>query len=134
MVAKEKISEDDKNNTIANITTHTDMLVGAEGVGLVVDIIQRLVETLAALSSEMRRQHVEPLGFESILGTTHFTVTQRRQLRRALRRWSVLHPETDPETDPGPWTYRSGARDARAILQHIEAHLDRRAPAFGALR
>jgi 3-hydroxybutyryl-CoA dehydrogenase len=37
MVSKEKISEEDKNNTIANITTHTDMIAGVEDVGLVVE-------------------------------------------------------------------------------------------------
>jgi 3-hydroxybutyryl-CoA dehydrogenase len=37
MVAKEKISEEDKNNTISNITAHTDMMAGVEGVGLVVE-------------------------------------------------------------------------------------------------
>lgn len=37
MVAKEKISEEDKNNTINNITTHTDMNVGVKNVGLVVE-------------------------------------------------------------------------------------------------
>jgi len=37
MVAKEKISEEDMNNTIANITTHTDMVAGVEEVGLVVE-------------------------------------------------------------------------------------------------
>jgi 3-hydroxybutyryl-CoA dehydrogenase len=37
MVAKEKISEVDKNNTISNITTHTDMVRGVEDVQLVVE-------------------------------------------------------------------------------------------------
>ena len=37
MVAKEKITEADKNNTISNITTHTDMSVGVKNVGLVVE-------------------------------------------------------------------------------------------------
>ena len=37
MVAKEKISEEDKNSTIANIVTHTDLVNGVEGVGLVVE-------------------------------------------------------------------------------------------------
>ena len=37
MVAKEKISEEDKNNTVANITIHTDLVTGVEGVGLVVE-------------------------------------------------------------------------------------------------
>jgi len=37
MVAKEKISEEDKNNTINNIATHTDMKAGVQNVGLVVE-------------------------------------------------------------------------------------------------
>jgi 3-hydroxybutyryl-CoA dehydrogenase len=37
MVAKEKISEADKNNTINNISTHTDMNAGVKNVGLVVE-------------------------------------------------------------------------------------------------
>ena len=37
MVAKEKISEQDKNNTLENITTFTDLEKGAENVGLVVE-------------------------------------------------------------------------------------------------
>ncbi len=37
MVAKEKITEEDKNNTIGNINTHTDMMAGVEDVGLVVE-------------------------------------------------------------------------------------------------
>lgn len=90
-------------------------------------VIHRLVEALAALSSEERWRHVEPVGLEAILGSTHFTVTQRRQLRRALRRWSVLCPETDP----GPLATQSGDSNARALLQRIEAHLDRQAPSFG---
>ncbi len=37
MVAKEKISETDKANTLANITTYTDTIPGVEGVDLVVE-------------------------------------------------------------------------------------------------
>lgn len=37
MVAKEKISEADKSNTIGNITTHTDLKVGVTDVQLVVE-------------------------------------------------------------------------------------------------
>lgn len=37
MVAKEKITETDKNNTIANITTFTDMIKGVNDVQLVVE-------------------------------------------------------------------------------------------------
>ncbi|MDB3907348.1 3-hydroxybutyryl-CoA dehydrogenase [Crocinitomicaceae bacterium] len=37
MVAKEKISEDDKNNTLGNITTYTSLEAGVKGVDLVVE-------------------------------------------------------------------------------------------------
>lgn len=37
MVAKEKISEDDKNNTLNNITTYTSLEEGVKGVDLVVE-------------------------------------------------------------------------------------------------
>ena len=37
MVAKEKISEDDKNKTISNIETHTDLFKGVEDVQLAVE-------------------------------------------------------------------------------------------------
>ena len=37
MVAKEKISEDDKNATLGNITTYTDVKDGVQGVDLVVE-------------------------------------------------------------------------------------------------
>ena len=37
MVAKEKISEDDKNNTLANLATYTDMNAGVADVQLVVE-------------------------------------------------------------------------------------------------
>ena len=37
MVAKEKISEDDKNNTLANLSTYTDMKSGVADVQLVVE-------------------------------------------------------------------------------------------------
>ena len=37
MVAKEKISEADKNNTLKNITTHTDLKTGVSNADLVVE-------------------------------------------------------------------------------------------------
>jgi len=37
MVKKEKITEDDKNNTLSNITTYTDIKEGVKGVDLVVE-------------------------------------------------------------------------------------------------
>ena len=37
MVAKEKITEADKNNTISNITTYTNITEGVKGVDLVVE-------------------------------------------------------------------------------------------------
>ena len=37
MVSKEKITEDDKKNTLSNITTHIDIPSGVKNVGLVVE-------------------------------------------------------------------------------------------------
>ena len=37
MVKKERITEEDKENTLANITTYTDMNAGVKGVDLVVE-------------------------------------------------------------------------------------------------
>ena len=37
MVKKERITEDDKNNTLSNITTYTDIKEGVKGVDLVVE-------------------------------------------------------------------------------------------------
>ena len=118
-----KVISDNRDHSAARLTRKR---VG-ELVGNNMTVIHRLVEALAALSSEKRCRHVEPVGLEAILGATHFTVTQQRQLRRALRRWSVLCPGTDP----APWTTAFRDTNARAMLQRIEAHLDRQAPAFG---
>ncbi len=118
-----KVISDNRDHSAALLTRHR---VG-ELIGNKMTVIHRLVEAIGALSSEKRRQHVEPVGLETILGATHFTVTQRRQLRRALRRWSVLCPETDPV----PWTTPFRNTGAHDMLQRIEAHLDRRAPSFG---
>ncbi|PCJ27448.1 MAG: 3-hydroxybutyryl-CoA dehydrogenase [Flavobacteriales bacterium] len=53
MVAKEKISEDDKNNTIANITTHTDMNTGVADVQLVVEAATENLELKLKIFNSM---------------------------------------------------------------------------------
>jgi len=59
MVAKEKISEDDKNATLANITTYTEMNKGVEDVELVVeaateniDLKLKIFEDLSKVTNE----------------------------------------------------------------------------------
>lgn len=59
MVAKEKISEDDKNATLANITTYTEMIKGVEDVELVVeaateniDLKLKIFEDLSKMTHE----------------------------------------------------------------------------------
>ena len=59
MVAKEKISEDDKNATLANITTYTEMIKGVEEVELVVeaateniDLKLKIFEDLSKMTHE----------------------------------------------------------------------------------
>ncbi len=56
-----------------------------------------VVETLAGacgrLSGELRRLEAEPPELEACLERWHFTVTERRELRRLLRRRRTLAPE-----------------------------------------
>lgn len=59
MVAKEKISEDDKNATLGNITTYTEMIKGVEEVELVVeaateniDLKLKIFEDLSKMTHE----------------------------------------------------------------------------------
>ena len=53
MVAKEKISEDDKNNTLQNITTFTSIPEGAKGVDLVVEAATENVDLKLSIFKEL---------------------------------------------------------------------------------
>lgn len=61
MVAKEKISEEDKNNTLNNITTHTELISGVENVDLVVEAATENVDLKLKIFKEldeMTKEHV----------------------------------------------------------------------------
>jgi hypothetical protein len=100
-----------------------------ELIGDNVALIAAVVEQLAMLAEEQRRLHAEPPGFEEVLTAAHFSVTRQRQLRRALRRWAVLCPDTDP----GDWLREQATRSAAEILAAIEEHLDSRPAPLRAL-
>lgn len=61
MVAKEKISENDKQNTLNNLSTHTDMLKGVEDVDLVVEAATENIDLKLKIFKDldkMTKQHV----------------------------------------------------------------------------
>ena len=53
MVSKEKISEDDKNNTLSNITTFTELLNGVESADLVVEAATENVDLKLKIFKDM---------------------------------------------------------------------------------
>ena len=53
MVSKEKISEDDKNNTLSNITTFTELLNGVESADLVVEAATENVDLKLRIFKDM---------------------------------------------------------------------------------
>jgi 3-hydroxybutyryl-CoA dehydrogenase len=55
MVAKEKITEEDKINTLANITTYTDITEGVKGVDLVVEAATENKELKLKVFAELDR-------------------------------------------------------------------------------
>ncbi len=56
-------------------------------------IIEAVAQACAPLSRELRRIEAEPPELEACLERWHFTVTERRELRRLLRRRRTLAPE-----------------------------------------
>lgn len=71
MVAKEKISADDKNNTIANIITHTDMNEGVADVQLVVEAATENVDLKLKIFKSMD----EATSSEVILATNTSSIS-----------------------------------------------------------
>lgn len=71
MVAKEKISADDKNNTIANIITHTDLNAGVADVQLVVEAATENVDLKLKIFKSMD----EATSDEVILATNTSSIS-----------------------------------------------------------
>ncbi len=71
MVAKEKITEGDKNNTVANISTYTDLYKGVDGVQLVVEAATENVDLKLKIFKSMD----EATGDEVILATNTSSIS-----------------------------------------------------------
>ena len=71
MVAKEKISEEDKSNTLANLTTHTVMADGVKGVDLVVEAATENV----SIKLEIFKQLDEICDEKTILSTNTSSIS-----------------------------------------------------------
>lgn len=71
MVAKEKISEDDKKTTLANITTYTDIMAGVEYASLVVEAATENVD----LKLKIFKQLDEATADDTILATNTSSIS-----------------------------------------------------------
>lgn len=96
-------------------------------IGDSLETINALIEPLQRLSAELSERRVEPGGLERLLQASHFTTTQRRQLRRLLRRWSVVCPQVDAVD----WVAFKALSDAGSVIASMQEHLEGVAPTFG---
>ena len=71
MLAKEKISDEDKNNTIANISTHTDMATALKGMDLVVEAATENVDIKLSIFKQLD----ELCDVNTILGTNTSSIS-----------------------------------------------------------
>ena len=86
-----------------------------------------LIEPLQRLSAELSQRRVDPEELRELLHKLHFTTTQRRQLRRLLRRWPIICPQVKV-TD---WVISNGLTDANSVITSITEHLESIPPTFG---
>ena len=71
MLAKEKISDEDKKNTIANISTHTDMASALKGMDLVVEAATENVDIKLSIFKQLD----ELCDVNTILGTNTSSIS-----------------------------------------------------------
>ena len=95
-------------------------------VGNHLETIDSLISSLRSLSTELRERAVEPEALARLLEDTHFTTTQRRQLRALLRRWATVCGQTDA----GDWVASRGLADAHGVIGALADHLEDVAPRF----
>ncbi len=88
--------------------------------------IAAAAEILRGLAVDVARTSAEPAGFHAILSRAHFTTTQRRQLRRLLRRFAALCPDDDVAS----WIVAAGDVDAGSVISRLEQNVERKAPSF----
>ena len=71
MLSKEKISEEDKNSTLSNITIHTDLSIGVKDTDLVVEAATENVD----LKLKIFKQLDEICDKNTILGTNTSSIS-----------------------------------------------------------
>ena len=74
MVKKERISEDDKAATLANLTTYTDMAEGVKGIGLVVEAATENVDLKLKIFKDLDRLTAPEVILAS--NTSSISITQ----------------------------------------------------------
>ncbi len=95
-------------------------------IGDSLETIDALLEPLQRIAAELCQMRVEPSALGHLLQTSHFTTTQRRQLRRLLRRWSVVCSQVDAVD----WVASKALPDAGSVIASMQEHLEGVAPTF----
>ncbi len=86
------------------------------------ETVDRLVAACAALARELDERQAEPPAFPELSRRWRFTVSERRLLRRLLRRLATLDPEGEPLLEAV-----APARSGEQALKILQERLDSRA-------
>ena len=121
-----KVVSDNRARPAESLTA--DSIGGLIGDSL--ETIDALIEPLQRLSAELCQRRIEPPALGQLLQASHFTTTQRRQLRRLLRRWSVVCSQVDAVD----WVASRALSDAGSVIASMSEHLEGVAPIFRATR
>lgn len=113
------------DNTIRSADTLTPDLI-SRLIGDNLETLNALIEPLQQFSAELCRRRVEPEELCQLLHACHFTITQRRQLQRLLRRWSVVCSQVNVVD----WVESNGLTNANTVIESITEHLEGVAPTF----
>lgn len=93
-----------------------------ELVGGHLERVAKVAAQLAELADEARRLAAPPAELDLFLGRWHFTVTERRQLRRLLERWWTLRPAGSAlEAVADDASVRRGKDVLAALRRELEA-------------
>ncbi len=115
---------------VSDNRTHPAETLTADSIGSLIgdslETIDALIEPLQRLSAELCQWRIEPTALAQLLQASHFTTTQRRQLRRLLRRWSVVCSQVDAVD----WVASKALADAGAMIASMQEHLEDVPPTF----
>jgi hypothetical protein len=117
-----KVVSDNRTRPAAALTA--DSITNLIGDNL--ETISAFIEPLRRLSADLCRLGTEPRALDRLLQTAHFTTTQRRLLRRLLRRWSVVCSQVNAVD----WVTCKGLPDAGSVITTMQEHLEGVAPTF----